>query len=178
MMLELIIVLSLLISVITDIKYKKVLNKITFPLMGIGLLFNIFDKGLNGIGFSLLGTLTAFVFFMGTNILIKNIGFGDVKLLMGIGACLGWRDTLSVYILSLLSLLVLSLILKPKQIIKAFKKNYELCTRIFINKKLEYVNFEDNKETFIFAPYIAIGYCITKFLGIVYGLSIISFLFQ
>lgn len=178
MAIELIIVLSLVISIITDFKYKKVLNKITFPLMGVGLVFNIFDKGLNGIGFSLLGLLTAFAFFMVTNILIKNIGFGDVKLLMGIGACLGWRDTLSIYILSLLSLLALSLILKPKQIIKAFKKNYALFTRIFINKKLEYVNFEDNKETFIFAPYIAIGYCITKLLGFIYGVNIVNLLFS
>ena len=105
MAIELIVILSLIISVITDIRYKKVLNKITFPLMGIGLVFNIFDKGLSGIAFRLLGLLTAFVFFMVTNILIKNIGFGAVKLLMGIGACLGWRDTLSIYILSLLSLL-------------------------------------------------------------------------
>lgn len=74
------------IAALTDARTGKIYNKLTGPLILIGLITNlILGEPLVG----LLGFLLATAIHMPTWFLQIQKG-GDVKLIMGIGACLGW----------------------------------------------------------------------------------------
>lgn len=173
-MLDIIMFLITTIAVITDIKYKKVFNYLTFPLMLIGIITNSYLSGFQGFIFSMKGLVLAFILFMIANILIKNIGFGDVKLLMGIGACMGSSYVCNVYIISLISSLLINGLLNPRRLWVACKKIYGLFMMIFLSKKLQYIDFKSNNNSYIFAPYILIGCIITTVYYIYYGQYLIT----
>lgn len=75
------------IAAYTDARTGKIYNKLTGPLILIGLITNlIMGQPLVG----LLGFLLATAIHMPTWFLQIQKG-GDVKLIMGIGACMGWE---------------------------------------------------------------------------------------
>lgn len=178
MIFEVIVFIFTVVAVITDIKYKKVFNKITFPLMIIGLTTNLFLNGLNGLMSGLLGLVSAFGLFMIANILIRNIGFGDVKLLMGIGTCMGWEYIASVYIVALVSSIIVQIITNPKKIYIAIRKIYNMFMTMLLSKKPQFIDFENNKETYIFAPYILIGCIVSSWVCHKYNLNLIEMMIK
>lgn len=73
----------------TDLKTRKIPNKLTFTAMPAGLILNLVLFGFKGLAGSILGILmgfAAFIFFA-----IGALKAGDVKLYMAIGAFTGWR---------------------------------------------------------------------------------------
>jgi prepilin peptidase CpaA len=86
---DIILVTLLAVSLYTDIKERKILNIVTVPAAGAGLLYNAAAGGLAaGLKVSLGGLLLG----MGLLIipfLMGGIGSGDVKLLGAIGALKG-----------------------------------------------------------------------------------------
>lgn len=73
----------------TDLKTRKIPNKLTFSAMLAGLVLNLVLFGFKGLIGSFLGILmgfAAFIFFA-----IGALKAGDVKLYMAIGAFTGWR---------------------------------------------------------------------------------------
>ncbi len=90
---NLIICLILIISVITDLRSRKILNIVTFPAIIGGLFYFSIFSGIDGFLFSgkgfLVGLGLLFIpFAMG------GIGAGDVKLLAAIGA---WKGVMFVF---------------------------------------------------------------------------------
>ena len=73
----------------TDLKTRKIPNKLTFPVMVLGLIFNLLFGGLTGLIMSFLGILMGFAAFI--LFAIGALKAGDVKLYMAIGALTGWR---------------------------------------------------------------------------------------
>ena len=84
-LLDIILIGAVTFCVFTDVVYGKIKNYITFPLIGIGLGFNIYSNGLNGALFSIKGLLVcgllALILFS-----LNGLGMGDVKLFMAIGS--------------------------------------------------------------------------------------------
>ncbi|WML24992.1 prepilin peptidase [Neobacillus sp. OS1-33] len=85
---KIILVIVLVICLFTDIKSRKILNIITLPTIVFGLLYNIFNIGVEGVLFSGKG------FLIGLGLLIipyllGGMGAGDVKLMAAIGALMG-----------------------------------------------------------------------------------------
>lgn len=77
-----------LVSLYTDLKERKIYNKVVFPGMILGLALNGLEGGTAGIFFSLKGLLVGLgIFFL--PFLLGGIGAGDVKLLGAIGAIKG-----------------------------------------------------------------------------------------
>lgn len=79
------------IAVFTDVRYGKIYNKLTFPLLGISPLVQLAVHGWAGFGASLLGGLGA----AGALLLLSmvaglGLGGGDLKLLVALGTLFGW----------------------------------------------------------------------------------------
>lgn len=85
---NIILLVILLISVITDIKSRKILNIVTLPSIIIGIIYYSAILGFDGFLFSgkgfLVGLALLFIPFV-----LGGIGAGDVKLLGAIGALKG-----------------------------------------------------------------------------------------
>ncbi len=83
-----ILIVLLTLSVITDIKWKKIPNALTFPVMILGLIAHGFKSGYGGLIYSieglLLGIALLIVFYI-----MGMMGAGDVKLMGAVGSILG-----------------------------------------------------------------------------------------
>lgn len=77
----------LIISVITDLRTQKIYNWVTFPGMVCGLILNLVGSGASGVLFGLEGMLVGMTWII--LVLLRGSGFGDLKLLMTVGAFIG-----------------------------------------------------------------------------------------
>lgn len=88
LLINLILITVLLICLVTDLKSRKIYNKVLFPTLISAFIINFMVNGWSGVSASLLG------FFLGLGILLipfllGGMGAGDVKLLAVIGALKG-----------------------------------------------------------------------------------------
>lgn len=87
-MLNAVLVIVLLISVITDLKERKIYNKVIFPAMLLVFLLHGFMFGWSGLLDSFIGFLTGLAILL-IPYLMGGMGAGDVKLLALVGAVKG-----------------------------------------------------------------------------------------
>ena len=161
---DILLIAGILYSVYTDIKTRNIKNFITFPMMLIGLIYNLTTGGLQGLTFSLKGLLLAGLFSL-ILFLVNGFGMGDVKLLMGIGAITGTKFSLSVLIISFFSSIIISLLLHPKQTIQAVKNVYMIIKFKLIYKVPYKVNEKTSALTLAYAVHIFIGTVVTYIIG-------------
>lgn len=91
-----ILVITLIISFITDIQGRKILNIVTFPAILLGLMYYSFNFGLRGFCFSIIGLIIGFLVLF-IPFLLGGMGAGDVKLMAAIGALTGASFTLQSF---------------------------------------------------------------------------------
>ena len=89
-----------------DLKTRKIPNWLTFSLIGVGLVISLLPVGLITpaqavVGF-FAGLALPFVLFA-----IGALGAGDVKLMAGIGACLGAKAAVAIFIAAMVVALVI-----------------------------------------------------------------------
>jgi prepilin peptidase CpaA len=83
--------IGLAVALSTDIRHNKIRNWLTVPLFLLGIAINSALHGWHGLASALLGfgavavILTAVLMILG-----PGIGGGDIKLMMALGALLGW----------------------------------------------------------------------------------------
>jgi len=75
-----------------DGKELRVPNWLTFPMVLSGIAFNFAANGFSGLGFALLGMVAGLLCLMPLYA-VGGMGAGDVKLMAGLGAWLGWEVT-------------------------------------------------------------------------------------
>ena len=175
--LQIIMLIFVIAGTITDFKYKKVFNKITFPLMLIGMIGNTIIFGFSGLTNSILGLIIAFVVTQIATLFINNIGFGDLKLLMGIGACMGYEYFFSCYLIALVLLIFFNILINPNIVLNAAKNVKSLMTIMLMTGERSKVCYEYKNKGVIFAPYILTGCILTSILYQAYGINLTTILF-
>lgn len=85
---DLILVALLVICVITDLRERKIYNKVLIPFLAIGLILNIAVGGIAGLGHALAGLAVGFAILL-IPYFLGGMGAGDVKLLAVIGGLKG-----------------------------------------------------------------------------------------
>jgi prepilin peptidase CpaA len=78
----------LLLAALSDLRRRKIPNRLTYPAMLIGLLLHLADRGVDGALFG-LGGLFAGLGLLIVPYLLGGMGAGDVKLLAAVGAFTG-----------------------------------------------------------------------------------------
>ena len=85
---DLVLALTLVVCLFTDLKQRKIYNKVIFPVLIFGIIYNIVTAGLPGLYQSLLG-MAAGLGILIIPFALGGMGAGDVKLLAVIGAVKG-----------------------------------------------------------------------------------------
>jgi Flp pilus assembly protein protease CpaA len=162
----------LIISVYTDIKYRKIKNHITYPMIISGLLAGYFYNGLGGLADSFTGMLTAGLIF--TVVPGFFSGGGDIKLAAGCGAWLGsFYPTLQFVFFSMLFVFIGIIFLTSlkkgpgfllKRLIDEIRELTVACLTMDI-KKLTRGGYQDFPEESVYvpvpmAPYMLAAYSI------------------
>ena len=92
----------LIIAVYTDLRWSRIPNWLTFPALGLGIVFHALAGGLGDTLFGLAGLVVGMGLFL-LPYACKAIGAGDVKLMAAIGSMVGPSGALSIAILSFLA---------------------------------------------------------------------------
>jgi prepilin peptidase CpaA len=114
---EVFITIVLLTVAIIDLFTRRIPNYITLPFIATGFLVSFYQHSYSGIVNSLLGFIIAFLLFF-LFYIFGTLGAGDVKLMMAIGAWLGYSQLIytSVWIMvvgGFISLLTLMIKVHP-----------------------------------------------------------------
>ena len=89
------------VAAISDLRFRKIPNKMTAPMCIAGIVFQVRFFGWDGLWESLLGFAAGFgVLFVLW--MIATAGGGDVKLMAALGTWLGWLMVLKVLFCSLI----------------------------------------------------------------------------
>lgn len=99
--LEIAIYILLVIATITDLRWGKIFNVVTFPFLGLGLAARFWVGGIAGLSDACIAVGVAFILFFPLYAL-KTLAAADVKLLMALGA---WTSTRVVIELAVVSIL-------------------------------------------------------------------------
>jgi prepilin peptidase CpaA len=83
------------VATITDIRWLKVFNWLTLPLLLSGLIFHGVQSGWDGFGLAVFNVVVVFLILMVPYVL-GAIGAGDLKLVAALGAWLGPAMTFTI----------------------------------------------------------------------------------
>jgi len=86
---DILLILLLLVSAVTDLVTHKIYNCVTFPAVAVGLLLNFLSHGVSGLTSSMLGLAIGFCIFA-IVFAFGGVGGGDVKLMAAVGAVGGY----------------------------------------------------------------------------------------
>jgi prepilin peptidase CpaA len=152
MFINIVLVIILLISLITDIKTRKILNSVTFPSIFFAFLYYLTVHGFEGLIFSGKGFLTGMGLLLIPYIL-GGMGAGDVKLMAAIGALMGTTFVFYSFIYTALigGGIALLLIIKNNGLINSI--NSLFYNVVFFKSNLGSVIITQGKKEKISFPY-------------------------
>jgi prepilin peptidase CpaA len=167
-----IVILTVLISIYTDLKKGKIFNVLTFPFFFGGFIFNFITKGTEGIFSSFLGFLVCFIpFYM--FFWLGGVGGGDVKLMAGIGSWVGYPDAFYFLFFTAISGLVISLIFsvfkgRIKNLLRGIVRESKGVTKKIassvVTKEFRGEDFKESKESIPYSLAIGLGTFISFFI--------------
>lgn len=88
MLIDFLLIALIAICVITDLRERKIYNKVLLPFLLAGLVLNSVAGGVSGLSFALAGTAVGFSILL-IPYLLGGMGAGDVKLLAVVGGLKG-----------------------------------------------------------------------------------------
>jgi prepilin peptidase CpaA len=88
MVIDCVLLLFLLISIYTDLAYRKIFNITIISAIILGAGLNLVTSGISGLKYSATGIMIGF-FFLFVIYLLGGVGAGDVKFMAAIGSLKG-----------------------------------------------------------------------------------------
>lgn len=156
---NIILIIILIICIITDIKERKIYNKVIFPSLLLAFLSHFFLGGWQSLYTSFIGFLFGFGLLL-IPYFLGGIGAGDVKLLALIGALKGPSFVFytSLYMAiagGIIALIILILQRRLHTTLKSFL--YYLQSLRYGIKPPYFINNNDFSNTYPYGIAIAIG---------------------
>ncbi|MFB0957962.1 MAG: A24 family peptidase [Clostridiaceae bacterium] len=108
-----IVLVLISLAVVSDLKIRKIPNRLTVPFALIGLGFNALVDFPEGILIGVFGFLSGFLIFL-IPYMMKGMGAGDVKLMAAIGAITDWRTVVYVALFTALLGGIISLLSRAR----------------------------------------------------------------
>jgi len=102
------------VATVTDLRYLKVYNWLTFPLLAAGLTFHAAREGWGGLGLALTNVLIVFAILL-VPFVLGALGAGDVKLVTALAAWLGTETTFTIAAIALFATAAYSLFMLVRQ---------------------------------------------------------------
>jgi prepilin peptidase CpaA len=96
------VIIAVVSAAVFDIRTKKIPNVLTFSLILLSFFYYSIEFGLSGLFISLCGCATGLGLFL-IPFLMGWMGAGDTKLLAAIGAAIGPKAVLSVFLITTLT---------------------------------------------------------------------------
>lgn len=113
--------LILIVAAYIDGKELRVPNWITFPMVFSGLIYCTWNDGWSGLGAGMLGMVAGLLCLLPLYS-VGGMGAGDVKLMAGVGAWLGWQTTVYAFAVSTIVGAVMAILMVAYR--RSFKKHY------------------------------------------------------
>lgn len=169
------IITTLLLSALaaatfTDLKSQRIPNWITFPLIIAGMAIHAWFDGMDGFLYSLGGFGIGF-FVMAIPYFLGVMGAGDVKLMAGVGACLGTAGAFTAFLFTCLAggVYALVILLRDIEFLKAVFGNIRNSLYVFLSSRcFEYTPVQDTRALprLCYGVAIAAGTVATLALGL------------
>lgn len=126
-----------IICAATDWRTRRIPNTLTLPAIVLGLALHGLGDGVSGLAFSGKGlALGAGLFFV--PYYLGGMGAGDVKLMGGVGALLGWQMTLIVLFYTALAggLVAVLTVLKARAIKSSYVRMSNMLQILLASKRV------------------------------------------
>jgi prepilin peptidase CpaA len=158
--------IALLISLITDVRKRRILNVVTIPTILFGFIYYTAVQGLGGFLFSGRGFLLGLSLFL-IPYLLGGMGAGDVKLMAAIGALMGASFVMYsfVYIALIGGIISVILIMKKNGVKNSLKSFYFQV--VYLRGNLRFILSEDKSSSISFPYGVAIVF--GSFCTLVWG---------
>ena len=149
----------LAVAFVTDWKYYKIYNWLTFPAMLVGLLLSVIMGGFAGLTSSLIGFAIGFAIFAIGFFFVEGMGGGDVKLVSAIGLWLGFPGVMPALLYSTALGGVASLIiaLRYGSLRKMLRNVWLMVAMTLTGVKPVIPESESAAPKFAYGLYLAIG---------------------
>ena len=148
MIINVVLIIFIVLSVYTDLRYRKVFNFLIVSAIIIGLGLNFIIDGNAGLKNSLAGMGAGFCFLI-IFYLLEGVGAGDVKFMAAVGALKGMRFVLvgGMYGAVIGGLAAIIILIYKKRLISVAKMLYYSLLVFLTAKTKESLEF-DKKDSF------------------------------
>ena len=158
----------LIAAAVNDLRFQKIPNLLTYPAMGIALVYHFIMSGPDGLLFSAGGlTLGIAVFIL--PYLMGGMGAGDAKLMGAVGAILGAKGVFVAFLFTAIAggVYALILVLIKRQHFKDFFTRQAATLKTFILTKQFILipgDEDEKKPKLCYGIAIALGTMFSVFL--------------
>jgi len=141
----------------TDLKERRIYNKVLLPALILGILINISSNGIEGLKSSIIGFVIGLLVLM-IPFILGGVGGGDVKLLGIIGAIKGPQFIFYTFLATGLSggIIAIVILIYRRGLLKAIKNIY-IGFKLMLMSRFKVVSFEGNDEMYMFPYGVAIS---------------------
>ncbi len=150
----------LFIAAVSDLRFHKIPNRLTFPTVIAGIIFHTCVSGWDGLIFSSGGVLLGFALLIGFYIL-GGTGAGDVKLMAAIGGFLGPKGVFVAFLFTAIigGIYAIALLAVSGRLVDIIKRYWIMLKTFVLTQTISYIPPADQKKrpVLCYGVVIAIG---------------------